>query len=479
MVTAIFIALVGLYTFSHIVGYVLNLSPLGILYLYFSVLLPFLILYYIFGRIYCIFNFQLVDKKEFFLVGVFISLSVVLTLCLNRPDADDQYYLNSAIEYLAKNTHPISESKYVHQRRAALAAYESLRASVSAVFNIPMLTSYYLLVPAIFSIFVATIHIKLLRLTIRDDWVYGMFFFFIVMLVWGDIHRTHANFGLVRLFQGKAVFVSLIIPAIIYYYFKFIQSGNRKYTLCLFVSIVAGVGFTPTALVVEPLLLLVLYVSGIFCFKKSDKSYYIILFSAVFMLILLGLLFKQYFNILNAAVHTPRGVVEHTTNFEMIPYVVGSGFRGLFALFCFIVSPFFIRDPNIRKVYFNFTVICCLLLAIPWTSEFIAKNTYMTASWRWLWMIPFPFAISVVMGSIPRILPGRMFNIPIGFYVYFIICLIFVLSSKRYVLSEENYTTLSLPKPKIESNQMWLRNYGEYGTIEDNRICVESLNRCF
>jgi hypothetical protein len=479
MVTAIFIAMAGLYTLSHIVGYLFNLSPLGILYLYFSVLLLFLFLYFIFIRIDCKFKYHLLDRKELYFVGFFIALSVVLTLCLNRPDADDQYYLNSAIEYLAKNTHPISESKYVHQRRAALAAYESLRASVSAVFNIPMLTSYYLLVPAIFSIFVVTIHIKLLRLTIRDDWVYGMFFFFIVMLVWGDIHRTHANFGLVRLFQGKAVFVSLIIPAIIYYFFKFIQSGNSKYTLCFLASIFAGFGFTPTALVVEPLLLIVLYISGIFSFKKSDKSYYITLFSAVFMLILLGLLFKQYFNISNATVHTPRGTVEHTTNLEMITYVIGSGFRGWFALFCFIISPFFIRNTSIRKVYFNFTIICCLLMAIPWTSEFIAKNTYMTASWRWLWMIPFPFAISVVMGSIPRILPGRMFNIPIGFYVYFIICLIFILSSKRNVLSEENYTTFSLPKPKIESNKMWLRNYGEYGLIEGNRICVESLNQCY
>jgi hypothetical protein len=479
MVTAIFIAMAGLYTLSHIVGYLFNLSPLGILYLYFSVLLIFLLLYFLFVRIDCKFKYHLLDKKELYFVGFFIALSVVLTLCLNRPDADDQYYLNSAIEYLAKNTHPISESKYVHQRRAALAAYESLRANVSSLFNIPILISYYLLVPAIISIFVATIHIKLLQLTIRDDWVYGMLFFFIVMLVWGDIHRTHANFGLVRLFQGKAVFVSLIIPAIIYYYFKYFQTEKRKYMLLLSACIVAGVGFTPTALVVEPLLLLVLYISGIFSFKKSDKSYYVTLFSAVFMLILLGLLFKQYFNISNATVHTPRGTVEHTTNLEMITYVVGSGFRGWFALFCFIISPFFIRNTSIRKVYFNFTIICCLLMAIPWTSEFIAKNTYKTASWRWLWMIPLPFAMSVVMGSIPRKLSGRMFNIPIGFYVYFIICLIFVLSSKRYVLSEENYTTFSLPKPKIESNQMWLRNYGEYGLIEGNRICVESLNQCY
>jgi hypothetical protein len=281
MVTAIFIAMAGLYTLSHIVGYLFNLSPLGILYLYFSVLLIFLLLYFLFVRIDCKFKYHLLDKKELYFVGFFIAFSVVLTLCLNRPDADDQYYLNSAIEYLAKNTHPISESKYVHQRRAALAAYESLRANVSSLFNIPILISYYLLVPAIFSIFVATIHIKLLRLTIRDDWVYGMLFFFIVMLVWGDIHRTHANFGLVRLFQGKAVFVSLIIPAIIYYYFKYFQTEKQKYMLLLSACIVAGVGFTPTALVVEPLLLLVLYISGIFSFKKSDKSYFFTLFSTM------------------------------------------------------------------------------------------------------------------------------------------------------------------------------------------------------
>jgi hypothetical protein len=84
-----------------------------------------------------------------------------------------------------------------------------------------------------------------------------------------------------------------------------------------------------------------------------------------------------------------------------------------------------------------------------------------------------------VMGSIPRLSRGKLFNIPIGFYIYLVICIIFISSSKRYVLSEENYTTISLPKPKTESNQIWLRSYGEYGIIEGNRICVESLNQCY
>jgi hypothetical protein len=130
-------------------------------------------------------------------------------------------------------------------------------------------------------------------------------------------------------------------------------------------------------------------------------------------------------------------------------------------------------------LYFNFTIICGILMAIPWTSEFIAKNTYKTASWRWLWIIPLPLVMSIVMGSIPRLSRGKLFNIPIGFYIYLVICIIFISSSKRYVLSEENYTTISLPKPKTESNQIWLRSYGEYGIIEGNRICVESLNQCY
>ncbi|WP_369333622.1 DUF6077 domain-containing protein, partial [Pseudomonas viridiflava] len=37
-----------------------------------------------------------------------------------------------------------------------------------------------------------------------------------LLLLLGEMHRSTANFSFVRIFQGKAVFLSFIVPAIFY-----------------------------------------------------------------------------------------------------------------------------------------------------------------------------------------------------------------------------------------------------------------------
>jgi hypothetical protein len=68
---------------------------------------------------------------------------------------------------------------------------------------------------------VLTVIYRLLRELVPQGWIIGLLFFFVVMLAWGDVHRSLANFGFVRLFQGKAVFVSAVVPALFYTSFFF------------------------------------------------------------------------------------------------------------------------------------------------------------------------------------------------------------------------------------------------------------------
>ena len=43
-----------------------------------------------------------------------------------------------------------------------------------------------------------------------------MIFLTAIMLTWGEVHRTFANFGLARIFQGKALLVTLFTPALFF-----------------------------------------------------------------------------------------------------------------------------------------------------------------------------------------------------------------------------------------------------------------------
>ena len=76
-----------------------------------------------------------------------VGVAVVLTLCLKRPDSDDEGYLGLSLLALDNRSSPMSSlSLVVHGY--AMTSYDSLRASLSPALGIPLLASYYLVWPA-------------------------------------------------------------------------------------------------------------------------------------------------------------------------------------------------------------------------------------------------------------------------------------------------------------------------------------------
>ncbi|WP_028578814.1 DUF6077 domain-containing protein [Desulfogranum japonicum] len=468
----------ALWTVSYVVFFFIgySFSSLAVLSVALIVLVIVLFVYRCVSNKYIDF----ISVKESVALILFVSLAIFLTLCLHRPDSDDQLYLNVSIAVLDYAKTIFKDIPVLQHRLHVIMPYELAKSSVTYIAGVPLLVSYYLILPGFLSVFVVIANYQLLKLLIGKNWIVGMVFFFIVMLVWGDIHRTYANFGFVRLFQGKAVLVSIIIPAIFYYYFKFAETLDKKNILFLAFTMVAGCGFTATGIVVCLIVLSILILSTVFKDIYAIKKY-LLLFLCLIVPLALGLVMRFYFGVVTNAVHTSHGFQEHTTNYDMFLMMFGDGYRGFFAVACFVVSPFFVTNAKVRPIYRNFVIISVVLLMIPCTSEIIAKLTYPTLSWRWLWALPVPFAMSMVVGR----LGGELFSrgvkgVGIRHVAALMLVLIFIFNSKPHVLSKYNRrTTLKWPSPKIRKNTIWLRLYKEYAVIEKNRICLKSSKKCF
>ena len=474
LLTDLFFVCFGSWSLVELACYFLDLSFHNMVWIGSSVMIVFGIITWYFCRIQ---HETKVDSRlELFLLVIFVLIAVLLTICLNRPDVDDKTYLSIALGVLDFPNHSFSEvpSFDIVPKYYLMTSYEMFRAAISYVTGMPILISYYLVVPGFFAIFVVLTHWRLLRVMSDGNWIAGLTFLLLLMIAWGDVHRTHANFGLVRMFQGKACFVSIVVPGMLFYFYKFMETSSKKYIVLLIFTMVCGVGFSPTGVSVGTMTLVLLLFCN-FKFKiNSVKQCLYSLLPCVLPLLIGGVVFFKM-GVSSRGVHTAQGVLPSTTTLEMITFVMGKGLRGGYAMFCLLISPFLINNNVIKVHYRNYVIICLILLAFPWTSDIVAKLSTSTGSWRWLWCIPFP-AIMALVASKLFSFEYKSIN---GSFLFIVLCLSFYFAGTRNIISLENYTTLTWPSPKIAEQNRVILDYYKYGVVKNGRIYLGDSEQGF
>lgn len=412
--------------------------------------------------------------RENLVVLLFVAIAVLLALFLHRPDADDEWFIGMAVSLLSQSDQPIQSLPRYSDTTYGLPAYEPLKAIVSHITGLPLLYSYYLLIPALMSAVTVIVSYRLLRELVTDGWFFGLLFFFLVMLTWGDTHRTLANFGFVRLFQGKSVFVSAVVPAVIFYFLRLRNTTHTKYDVLLLIcAVVAGTGFSRAGWAIGPLLVLALGVASMKIENRSQSLRTLLAMTLIATVIVVPFVYLFGFN-LNPAqlVHTARGSVETTTNLEMLHFTIGEGFRGFFLLGCVAVSFLFVRNAELRYLYRNYLAIFFLLLLIPSASNFFAKTIHAFLSWRWMWVMPIPVLASVAIGGGAWKL-RQMSNSLVAFCAFLVLAVIFAAADPRRVVSQENYTFIRWPAAKLDGDSIHLRPQNSTARIKDARLYLE------
>jgi Family of unknown function (DUF6077) len=422
-------------------------------------------------------------RRDTLIVLGFVVAGILLTLFLHRPDSDDEQYLGMAFSLLANPDQPIQQLPgYGLTGFTAITAYEPLKATLSYIVGIPLLDSYYLLVPALMSALTVIVTYRLLRELVPEGWIIGMVFFFVVMLAWGDVHRTLANFGFVRMFQGKSVLVSAVVPALFLYFFLFLRNRaqHRYHSFLLAAVVVSGIGLSRGGLIICPLLLLFLALASIKFNTLGNFSVALLTIAGVSAAILLPFIYYNGWTLMNPSqlVYTSKGDVGSTTNLEMVEFTMGDGIRGIFLLACVGASFLFVGNKDLRYSYRNFLAVFFLLLLIPWTSNVFAKTFQEYLSWRWMWVTPVPVLASIAVGgALARIREASNYAVALG--VFLVVAFGFTAASPKRVLSQENYTSVRWPGAKVDGNSIYLRPYQKTATIKDGKLYLDNYEKGF
>ena len=418
---------------------------------------------------------QPVIKQRLLIISL-VALAVILTLCLHRPDADDQHFLSWTFSLVSNAHQPANAVPGYQSDDRAVVGYEPLRAALAYVTGTPLLYWYYLITPSIIAALAVIANWAMLQQLVGRYWPVGILFFFVVMLAWGDVHRTHANFGFVRFFQGKSALVNLVVPAIFFYFFRFYQESDKRYYVIMLAAVlISGIGFSRGGIVIGPLLLgLLLLVS---MQPGHVRTTLRIAFVILAVCLPLAWLLRDQIGTSNS-VYTAQGYVESTTNEEMYHFIPGDGFRAYLILFLTGLSVYAVTNQTIRPVYHRLMLVFFILLAVPWTSNFFGKYVHVYLSWRWLWAIPFPVMAAAAVAGLYRCASERTGRLSGSFAVAAILSG-FVLVSPKWVLSEHNYTELGWPRFKLPSDSIHLDHFGQDATVMNGRLYLEGSSEGF
>lgn len=195
------------------------------------------------------------------LIGLCV-LAALLTSGTNRPDADDAYFLSVAVATTdfpdaalqsfdalhRSGLPPVEQALHLPQ------VYEILIGLLSDISGLSVHTLYYVVLPPLWAALGVLANWLVLRhfLSSRDA-TWGTVIYFLILVFWGDGHPTFGNFGFVRLFQGKAIYLTVVLPLIVHTALRYRERPGFATWFSLVLSQCAATGLTTNGIVVAPL----------------------------------------------------------------------------------------------------------------------------------------------------------------------------------------------------------------------------------
>ena len=326
------------------------------------------------------------------LVVVFIAIAaVVLSYTVNRSDLDDAFYVAAASFPSANPTHAIfSTDPMLGEPGFPLifpsyrfASFELLSGAIAYLISKPAMDVYYIYLLPVWVFASVTVVFLLTKEMIPRHWLLAGIVALLFTLLLGEMHRSPANFSFVRIFQGKAVFLSVIVPAIFYLTTRFFSGKDTKANLFLLACCqIASVGMTNFGMLMGPIAGFGAFISNIPLALKGDlkKIWYFLCTLLLPLPYLIDVALKSSGSpIANLGTESAASVWTSVFGSHQ-QYLVG---------FLLLAGPVLAKDTVTR---WRLTVPPLLLLAIylnPWLAGFIGK--YVTSPpvyWRVVWSFP-------------------------------------------------------------------------------------------
>lgn len=427
------------------------------------------------------FQFKVFSKKiDIYKIvfSIMIIIELVLTSFYYRSDADDSFYVS--------NSNQFANSKYINQYDSSLGnkelgtvpmydfqIWKSMIAVYSKIFRIEsVIISHTFLVP-ILIIFSAFANYLLGRKLLKSKSKGFMFSAILIVfnLFSGFSVYSIGNMVLSRIWQGKAVYFSIILPTMIGLILDNTDKINKNIYLILLFCTLAGIALNPTSMFIIGFQLIFMIIA-LSVYNKNYK--YLIhaipsILSIIFFTLCIYLRTKNYTEqIANASTISYREIIEIFKRFFAN--------KSFIYLVLYIIGMFFIfkHGNKEQKIYLIFTPLLLLLFIWnPISGKFVAEKITKTSTyWRVYWLLPYTQSIAIT-----AIILYEKINKKSLKYV-FIICTTFVICiSGKWLISKQNNFIYCNNFEKVPNDTIELGNIiNNYNSENKILIAKDEIN---
>ena len=335
------------------------------------------------------------------------AAAVVLTLISHRPDADDAFYVNVAVAAADVPRQALLSLDTMHGIPGLplylpvyrVGSYELLNGALSYLTGIPAIYSFHWLSAAFAALMVPLAHAKLLRILTPRRWLATVATLLFVLVAAGETHRWYGNFAFVRLWQGKAIFLSVFAPLVYAYALRFAARPNLRDWTMLGAAQIAAVGCSSSALWAAPVGAVIALICAVRPSSRGLKT------------VLLGTLASGYVLgagwLVRSAVEgfwvTPAGAQEVAYSGPALQgalvTVLGDSRLLTFAIVALLTGWVF-APPGLGRRFAVIAPLAMLLgLLNPYIAGWVTANVTGPSYWRGMWALPLPILMALVLTS--------------------------------------------------------------------------------
>lgn len=337
-----------------------------------------------------------------------VVVAALLSLLIVVPDADDTNYVHLSNWIAANGEFPHRDTLHGDQIYPALYwppvdSYPALTGAIGYVTGIASPDLVYIVVPPTFAALSVLAMWRLMRCWRVVSPTLGLVLALTFLICDGQRDRLVPNYGggystsaagaffLARMWQGKVLFICLVVPLLYVYVRRHLREPSLRSTVLLAGGSVAGVGVSTSAMFVVPLLVAATLLPV--AVREPRRAGLTFLAGAVYPLLA---------GIVTIAVggRTPDDFNDEQINPEVQShFVLGVGLYGVLGLLGALVCWWAIRDPVGRLMAAGASVAAAVVFAPGIGYLTYDLSGLSRTQWRLIWILPIGALVGAMLAT--------------------------------------------------------------------------------